>query len=100
MSFLFCYIYFPLSSLRYPVLEQSPVFGGAVCALHHIWRVPVPGGAPLHPGQRDQLCGASQRLHRAAHRLLEDHQSHGRQGEQQQPTFILFYFLFEVYSIE
>lgn len=66
---------------RYPVLEQPSVFGGAVCAFYHIWCVSVAGGAALHTGQRDQLCCPGQRVYRPAHRLLEDHQSHGRQGE-------------------
>ncbi len=66
---------------RYPVLEQPSVSGGAVCALHHIRGVPVSGSAALYPGQRDQFCRPGQRLHRPAHRLLEDHQSHGCQGE-------------------
>lgn len=66
---------------RYPILEQPPVSRGAVCALHHIRGVPVSGSTALYPGQRDQLCRPGQRIHRPAHRFLEDYQSHGCQGE-------------------
>ena len=73
--------------LRYPVLEQQTVSRRPLCALHHLRSLSVSGGAALHPGQRDQLRGAGQRLHRASHRPVEDHQGHGRQGKSDQHLF-------------
>lgn len=73
--------------LRYPVLEQQAVSRRPIGALHHIWSVSVSGGAAVHTGQRNQLRGAGQRLHRPSHRPVENHQGHGRQSKSEQLLF-------------
>ncbi|MEQ2209052.1 hypothetical protein XENOCAPTIV_023233, partial [Xenoophorus captivus] len=58
-------------------LEQQTVSGRVVCALHYIWGVSVSCCAAVHLGQRNQLRGASQRLHRSSYRSVENHQGYG-----------------------
>lgn len=89
-------IFLFLFLLRHPVLEQQTVFRGPVRALHHIWSVSVSGGAAVHSGQRNQLCGAGQRLHRPSHRPVENHQGHGCQSKS---AWWCFFFLIKIFNV-
>lgn len=80
--------------LRYPILEQQTVSRGPVCALHHIWSFSVSGGAAVHTGQRNKLCGAGQRLHRPSYWSVENHQGHGRQSKSELRLFFHAQYLF------
>lgn len=88
------------SLLRHPVLEQQTVSRGSICAVHHIWSVSVSGGAVVHTWQRNQLCGAGQRLHRSPYWSVENHQGHGCQSKSDiffspaLPTFISMLLLY------